>query len=341
MTKPLFRSFRPMACALAALALAAPGAAAQRGQESLTRAELERSSAPQLYDAIAELRPAWLALAGDPSTPAVANRLLVFLDGRHVGNVLALRGIRTDEVVAVRVRSQEYVRRTNPRFPRQEFTAAIYVSTRGRAASTPPGRLTVSLDAGFTARSLPQGVRDALFDAGYTGDFLETPLGTVRFVDEGTEVPLSVGGGVHYQVRGPVGVGVTVQHTLEGWAGGYDPNRSEAVSAFMASTEAALLLTASRSALRVGFGPAVRTVSWNWSRGFCQCADEEESSSTAPGAAWELAALLPVARSRVLPQFRAVARYYLAQSPSYTRLPDDVDAGGFVLTMGVGLATRF
>ncbi|HEX2076647.1 MAG TPA: hypothetical protein VHG08_03030 [Longimicrobium sp.] len=340
MTKPLFRSLRPLACALAALALAAPGAAAQRSQESLTRRELERSSAPQLYDAIAELRPGWLELAGDPSTPAAADRLLVFLDGRHVGNVLALRGIRTDQVVAVRVRSEEYVRRTNPRFPRQEFAAAIYVSTRGRA-SAPQGRVTISLDGGFNARSLPHGVRDGLSDAGYTRDFAVTELGVVDFADEGTPIPPSIGGTVHYQVRGPMGVGVTAQHTLEGWAGGWDPDRGEAVSAFMTSTEAAVLLTASRNALRVGFGPAVRTVSWNWSRGFCQCADEEESSSTAFGAAWEVAALLPVGRSRVVPQFRAMARWYLAQDPTYTRLPDDVDVGGFAITMGVGLATRF
>jgi hypothetical protein len=335
-SRPLHLS-RAIACVAAALALAAVPAAAQRGPESLTRAELERSSAPHLYDAIAELRPDWLLLGGGPSG---VDRVLVFLDGRHVGNVLALRGIRTDQVVAVRLRGEEYVRRTNPRFPRQGFTAALYVSTRGRATA-PQGRVTISLEGGFSAHSLAHVTRDALFDAGYTRDFIVGPLGVVDFADEGTPIPPSIGIGVQYGVRGALGVEVTAQYTTEGWAGGYSPERSEAASAFMTSAEAAVLATASRNALRVGVGPAVRIVSWRWSRGFCQCSDEEESSSLAVGAAGEVAALLPVGRSRVVPQFRILARWYPSQDPGYTRLPDDVDAGGFVVSMGVGIATQF
>lgn len=340
MTSRTFRSLAALFCTAASLAIGPPETAAQSAAESLTRAELERSSAPQLYDAVAELRPDWLLLGGDPATPGAADGVVVFLDGRHIGNVLALRGILTEQVVAARVRSQSYVRRTNPRFPRQEFAAAIYVSTRGHR-SAPTGRITVSLDGGFSPRSLPHVVRDALQEAGYTRESALGPLGDVKFLDKGTPFPPSIGGGVYIGMRGALGVGATAQHTLKGWTGGYDADRGHAVSAFITTTEAAVLLTASRSAVRLGVGPSVRTVKWDWSEGFCQCSTPETSNSTAAGAALEMAALLPVGASRVMPQFRLLARWYPTHDPSYGELPDEVDAGGFTATLSLGIATRF
>jgi hypothetical protein len=326
-------SIRAALAVLAVLVLAAPAARAQDGD--VLRARELRGAPPVLYDALAQLRPAWLQMAGDS---AAEGRVVVFLNGRHTGDTRVLRTMRTEDVVLARLRSSEFVRRTDPRFPRDEFDVAIYVSTRGQQAPA-AGRVTVSLDAGFDLRSIPAAMDDGLADAGFDAKVLVTEQNVARFSDEGTSSPASVGATVHYGMRGNLGVALSGVHTLQGWSGGYSREVNQAVSARLTSTEGLLLLTRDVGVVRAGVGAAYRQVSWAWASHFCQCSNEQSRSGGAAGAAAEAVVRIPLAR--VVPGFRLLARYYPSQKAEYEPLKGSVDVGGFIVTMGVSLGARF
>lgn len=334
-----FRAIVTHLAVMAALLLSAATAAAQPDAE-LSARDLRDVSAPHLYDAIAQLRPHWLPAAGDPAGGAGGPRVVVYLNGRHTGDARVLLNIPTGEVTQARVRSADYVRRTDPRFPREEFDLAIYVVTRAAPRQSPQGRVTVSLDAGFNPRSLGHVMDDALGGAGYRAKFAASDLGVVRFEDEGTPYPPSVGATINYGLRGLWGLAATAQHTPGGWSGGYNPETSTAVSADLTSTEGALLVTREAGVVRAGVGPAYRHVRWEWSRGFCQCAGQQTTSGGALGVAAEALAELPLS-GRVFPGFRLLARYYPSQNAEYESLEQPVDTGGLVVTFGVSLVTRF
>jgi hypothetical protein len=316
---------------LAALSLAAPRAAAQ--DDVLRQRDLRGSTAPRLYDAIAQLRPGWLQLAGGP---AGAERVVVFVNGRHLGDARVLEGIPTADVVAARLRSAEYVRRTDPRFPRAEFDVAIFVDTRAAAAAARTGRVTVSVDAGVEVQSFARDVDGAFSDAGFT----QKEVGGERLVDDGSLYPPSVGVTVQYALRGTLGVALAAQHTFEGLGGGYSPQATYSASAGVTSTEAALLATTDIRSLRLSAGPAFRNVRWEWARGFCRCEEKASSSSSAAGLAAEARVSLPLAM-RVYPSLRVFARYYPSQEAEYAQLAEPLDVGGLVVTAGLGLSTRF
>lgn len=336
----ILRSVLRLACAVAAVVLAAPGAHAQ-SSEVLRQGELRRISAPTLYEAISELRPGWLHLGEDGSPGTSVERVLVFVNGQHVGNLQVLHTLQTSQVLGVRLRTPEYVRRTDPRFPRQEFAAALFVSTRTAAQARPQGRMTVSLDAGYNVRSLARVARDALDDQGYTTDYAAAPNGIITGEEDGTMAPPTFGATVHYRMRSGWGGALVVNHTLEGRAGGMNPNlETEAVSTTLTSTEGALLITREPSVLRVGVGPAVRMVNWAWTDGYCNCDTEHRSSNAAIGVAGEVATTLPLGSAPVFPQLKVLARYYPSQRTEFSELGEALQAGGLVLTMGVSLAVR-
>ncbi|HST58931.1 MAG TPA: hypothetical protein VLK84_09590 [Longimicrobium sp.] len=308
----------------------------------MTRRELRDNTAPTLYDAIAQLRPDWLLLGAGMAPRSSAEGVVVFVNGKHVGALDALRAIEPGQVLAVRVRTPDYVRRTNPRFPREEFGAALFVDLQRPGSERPRGRLTVSPEVGFSVLSLAGIARAALSDEGYVGDLKTSSGGTVLHGDAETTNPVVLGGSVHYRMRGAWGGALGVYHTLEGQAAGADPTRYlEAVSSRVTSTEATLLLTRQAAALRVGAGPAVRMVDWSWADAYCECDDRETSGSTAVGVAGEVVASLPVSSLPVFPQFKVLARYYPSQQSEFSKLGEPLEVGGLVLTMGVGIATHF
>lgn len=332
------RSVCLLACVLAA-AFSAPAGA--QSSESLRQAELRGSGAATLYDAVAQLRPGWLRLGEDASPGASVEGVLVFVNGRHAGNLQVLHTLQTAEVLGVRVRTPEYVRRTDPRFPRQEFAAALFVSTRTATRSRPQGRLTLSLDAGYNVRSLARVTRDALGDQGYTTNYADAPNGIIVGQEDGTTSPPTFGATVHYRMRSGWGGALAVHHTLEGRAGGMNPDlETSAVSATLTSTEAAVLVTREASVLRAGVGPSVRMVRWAWTDGYCNCDTEDRSSNAALGVAGEVATTLPLGSASVFPQLKVLARYYPSQRTEFSELDEALQAGGLVLTMGVSLAVR-
>lgn len=337
--------FHPMVrvlCVLVVLAACATEAGAQNRAASLTQRDLRNSTAPTLYDAIAQLRPDWLLLGAGTTTRTPAEGVVVFVNGKHTGTLDALRAIQPGQVLAVRVRTPDYVRRTNPRFPRQEFGAALFVDLQRPGSRRQQGGFTVSPEVGFSVLSLPGVARAALRDEGYTRELGSSTGGIVLHGNSGTTTPVMLGGSVHYRRGDTWGGALGVYHTLEGQAAGADPQRYlEAVSASVTSTEATLLLTRGVSALRVGAGPAVRRVSWSWADAYCECDDRETSGGSAVGVAAEVLASLPVSSLPVFPEFKLLARYYPSQQTIFSGLSEPLEVGGLVLTMGVGIATRF
>jgi hypothetical protein len=339
MSTQFIRSALAFAAALALLP--ASRAAAQRAPEAISAAELRARGTANLYEAVQALRPDWLLLAGDASDPRQAERLVVFVDGRHVGNVLALRGIQAGEVRSVRLRSQEFVRATIPRFPRTEFAAALFVATLSRQEAPSQGRVTLSLDGGVNLISARRIATRGLVDQGYSGKTVPTLSGFRPLEDPGAANPVSsVGASLHYAAREKWGVALTAQHTLEGWAGGYQRETARVVSAMLTSTEGAVLLTRDARWARLGIGPSFRMLDWSWARGSCRCSDEESFSTSAFGAAADVKLMLPVG-SRVVPHLRLQARYYLNEETEYSVLQDPVDAGGLVITLSGGLSAHF
>ena len=331
MPNPKLRSILALFAVVAAIGVAAPAAA----QSDRLRERDLRGAPPRLYDAIAQLRPNWLLLAGD----SAESRIVVYVNGRYLGDLRVLQTIETAQVTSARVRSASYIRATDLRLPPHEFNLAIEVATRPLDRPAAPGRVTLSLDAGMDLWSLPHVLRGALADASYTEQELDQQGGTTRFDGPGM-LPPSVSGSVNYAVRGPWGVALMAQHTFEGLAGGYSRERMESVSATVTSTEGALLLARDQRAVRLAAGPIFRQVDWSWARGFCRCNDEQADNSSALGVAGEGRVALPIG-TRTVPVFRVLARYYPSQETAYAALAEQVDAGGFVVTASMSVATRF
>ncbi len=324
------------------LAACATEASAQNRAVSLRERELRDNPATTLYDAIAQLRPDWLLLGANIATQPSAEGVVVLVNRKYVGTLDALRTIDPRQVLAVRVHTPGYARAMDLRFPREDFAAALFVELRRPDSDRPRGRLTVSPEVGFSVLSLPRIAREALRDEGYTNEVGASSGGIVVHGNEGTIIPVVLGGSVHYRVGDAWGGALGVYHTLEGQAAGADPKRYlEAARARVTSTEATLLLTGETAALRLGAGPAVRRVNWSWSDPYCECDNRETSGSTAAGVAGEVLVALPVSSLPVFPEFKLLARYYPSQQAEFSKFGEPLEVGGLVLTMGVGVATRF
>lgn len=320
---------------LAAALLASP-AVAQRAD--LLRPRDLQDAPPRLADAIAQLRPHWLT-EGESATQV--RRVVVFVNGRYLGDARVLFTIATAEVLSARVRDPGYVRSTDARFPREEFDVAIYVATRSVAAVPPAGRLTVSVDPGFDILALGPLTENALDRAGFDQARKETERGVTPFNDPaaGGRQPV-LGATVHYGVRGPWGVALTGQYTWGVRALGYSPAADTAVTITVSSSEAALLATGTGRAFRVGVGPVYRRLDAAWEGGFCQCREPSENTSTALGVAAEGVVQLPLT-AHARPGLRFAARYYPTHKLDYAALPEPLDVRGLVLTLGLSLGVRF
>jgi hypothetical protein len=305
--------------------------------------DLAATGAPSLYDAIAKILPEWLP-------QEEANRVAVFVNGTYQGDASRLRTILTDSVASVRRIPPQDVRRLANRYPAGDFDAALFVSMRGTGAR-PRNRLTVSLDGGMGVAAMPSAGRRSLVSAGYDRRFhsykVFVPfLGTYEdrtdeFREEGTNNPFAFGATFNYRAGQVWGVAVSGQHTTGGWIGGYSVEADSAVSATASSTEGAILLTADASAVRVGVGPVLQRTNWKWVGGWCQCEDPQSSTTTSLGAAAEVVVPLPLVDGPVAPAIRMLGRYYAPAETVYGAGGPAMEAGGFMFTMGVSLATRF
>jgi hypothetical protein len=101
MKKPCSGVLLSLAAAVV-LALAPVPATAQPGRLAVSRGELQASGAANLYDALAAVRPEWLFLGGDTATARGREQVLVFVNGRHVGNLASLRLLNPASVRGMR-----------------------------------------------------------------------------------------------------------------------------------------------------------------------------------------------------------------------------------------------
>jgi hypothetical protein len=234
------------------------------------------------------------------------------------------------------VRTAEYVRRTIPRFPRQEFTAALFVATQTteqqRAAR---GRTSVRVVGGMQLISQARRTSTAYDDEGF--DDLP-PDGGDYFTDKGTEIPATFGAGVHYALRPRVGVDAQVMHTVDGWLGGLDQARG-AFSTNLNSTEGAVLATyAVHPYVRVGLGPGFRQTRWTYYSGFTQGGEATEASSSGVGAVGSLSFILPAGDRGFGELSLRAANYMSEKTPTFGAIPS-VAAGRTygAVTLGFGM----
>ncbi|HEX2080296.1 MAG TPA: hypothetical protein VHG08_21520 [Longimicrobium sp.] len=326
--------FTAAAFALAAAGCVPGGAASGPAprEQVISRAEIRASEAANAYDLVQRLRPDWLLLAGDD--PAAAGQILVVLDGRPLGDVRALRGVRPQGLAWVRLQSPAYVRERFPRRAAEGVRGAIVLHTAS-PPEHPTARWAASAGAGIAAASLAHGV-----ERGARAEGVGQPEG-FRWTDPGTRTPLAVYAAARYRVRPRVSVGADVQHTRGAWFGGYR-RRDEGtgtVSVTASGTELTLQAMYGGT-MRLGVGPAVRVVRWDWRGGECQCEAPQRNTSSALGVAGSAGAAFPRS-SRVFVDVSLRARWYPSQRTGAYQHVRSLDAGGLVVTPSAGVGIRF
>lgn len=318
-------------CALAAGLALAPAARAQHSA-SVTRAELRDAGGANLYEAIARTRPGWLFLAGDTANAAATEQILVFVDGRHVGSLQALRTLDPRYVGSVNLRGAEFVRRTMPRFPRQEFQAALFVSTSA-PERTGGERFSVRIHGGMQMISQARGTSDAYKDAGFDDVSVDRDQ---SWVDKASEMPPVMAVGVHVPLRGRYGVEAGAQRTFQGWTYGLAYPRT-VFNATLSSVEGSVLATYRTSAVRLGVGPAYRRTAWTYHprRG-----SGDRFTSSGLGGVASLTVMLPQ-EGRLFGEFTLRGAHYPSQkTPAYGEVPA-VPARPTVISAGFGVGMRF
>jgi hypothetical protein len=79
------------------------GRTGRTGTAQLTQSEMAESTANNLYDAIAKLRPEWLSSRGPTSvTDGTPSGVDVYMNGTLLGKAESLRDLRLSDVSAVR-----------------------------------------------------------------------------------------------------------------------------------------------------------------------------------------------------------------------------------------------
>lgn len=329
------KSFRRALLAVVAAFLSMPVTTHAQDVGRVRDGELAASGAPVLYDAIVSIRPDWLP-AGN------ANRVAVFVNGAYRGDASELRTIRTDSVVSVRLETPGYAAHSLRRYPAGTFDTVILVVMRSSALE-PRKRFTASFHAGMSFSSISSSAQRGMEGAGYDAPFIRYADAIIAFKNEGATVPVAVGGTINARVRGRWGIALTGLHTRAAWAGGFKsiapPVR--AISTTATTSEGAVLVTADQSVFRLGVGPVFQRVDWEWASAPCQCKDNSASSSSSIGAAGEAMVSIPIGRVPLRPSMRLFGRYYPEQEVEAGATGERLQVGGFMMTIGVGLATHF
>jgi hypothetical protein len=297
--------------------------------------ELAASGSTILYDAIASIHPDWLP-------PGRANRVAVFVNGVYRGDASELRKIRTDSVGTVRLETPGYAAQYLRRYPAGTFNRVILVVMRG-SPPAPRGRFTVAVHGGSSVVSISSSARRGMEGAGYDAPFIRYADAIVAFKKEGTTVPVAVGGTLNYRMRGRWGIALTGMHTRAAWAGGFKSTAPpvRAISTTATTSEGAVLVTADQRVFHVGVGPVFQRVDWEWASKPCQCSDLSASRTSSIGVAGEVVMSIPVPRVPLRPSMRLFGRYYPEQEIKAGATGERLQVGGFVMTIGVGLATNF
>lgn len=322
----------------AVLVTIAVPAVAQRPVAPITQAEIAASGQVNLFDAVNTLRPGWIALLGDTLSASGFDPLLVYVDRRHLGNASALRTIDPASVAAVHLRSPNYVRDIDPRYPRYEFAGALFVST-----VAPPEvgvrkqRASLSVYAVAPLQSLPARVRDGLAREGFTDELVTLQGLRFRMDPQGRDLTPGIGANARLPVTPRLSAEVLAEHVFEAWIGRFDRD-ARGVGATFAWTDAALMGSFQGGFGRLAVGPVLRRAEWTWVEGLCGCGSPESSSSTGYGlgATLNTTPLLP---RRGMLDVRVSLRHFLSHElPAYGPRPAlDVSGTEFSFALGLGV----
>jgi hypothetical protein len=338
------RSRFPLPGLVAVLLLAAcvPGAPSTRPApraDEISRAEIQASGATTLHALVQAVHPEWLLIATDSTGAPAPGQVLLFVDGRLAGDVRDLARIQTANVDRVWLVDAPTARQRFARFPQQEFRLAIAVNTFISPAEM-VGRISVSVGGGITPIGLAQRVESGAKSSGISPGTADPRV--TSWPREATRIPLSAHVSARYDVRPALSVTADVQHTLASWFGGYlrpEDDGSGLLSTRFTATELAVLVSSGRL-LRLGAGPALRYVQWNWASSLCGCEAVEDRRGTTLGAAAFAGVSIP-RRGRWFADFTVRARYYPSQEFGPYRHLRSLDASGLAVTPGVGFGARF
>lgn len=322
----------------AALSLAAcvpgrTGAGPVPRTHEISRAEIQAAGAANAFDLVQALRPDWLLLADRSLRDTTVELLPVYLGGRMLGDVSALRTLALGGIEAIRLQGPAWVLERERRLV-GDIKGAIVVYPVSRPTAQ-LARWRVSAGAGLAllnpAHALPKSAQKAGYDEFWTA----------QWSDPGTRRPAAFHADVHYRLRPLLSVGADVQHTPPAWYGGYLLQESGfgTLSTSFTSTELAVQVLYGRLA-RVSLGPALRVTQWDWRSGLCQCEEPARNTTAALGLAASVGANLP-ASTRVFADASIRVRYYPSQGTGEYRHSPSLDAGGVVVVPAVGLGIRF
>ena len=314
-----------------ACASIAPGRAPAPRADAISRAEIQASGAADAHDLVQRLRADWLIAGGQPA----ADEVLVFVDGRLLGNVRALRGLSLERVDGLQLHSPHYAREIF-RFPHREFEAAIALTTFTQPEQA-HYRVAVTVGAGKSVRSLSHQLKNAADELGFT----HNP--PANWENRGQEMPATLHVGARYGLRPRLWLAADVEHTPDAWYGGYlyrpEDGGSGLMSASAASTELAVQLSMGEM-VRATVGPAVRMVRWDWRTGECACEKLQSGTTTSLGLAAAVEAAVPRS-SKFFLDVALRGRWYPSQNAGPYHGFESIEVGGLTVAPTIGIGARF
>lgn|GEM_PF-4547349 len=317
----------------AAFLLATASQAAAQNQRPIRRAEAAAVRAADVYEVIQRLRPEWLWAGGNPDDPATATRMRVYVGGRNIGSVHAMRGMTTTNLHSITLGGPARARALDARAI--DVDAVLLVQYEDLAVSNaPPKRFQITLGIGQRAL-LEDRAEASQRDEGWLGYHP-----TVGWAYP-TKAPPPLAVGASMRLRGNMGVGANVIRTSNSVRGVLPiGDLGRYVTNDYTTFDISATAFAGTRFVRVGAGPAVRLLDYTHAAGACGCNEPREGSATALGAAGDLTFIVPPSGPLNM-QLSLGGRWFAPHEiPAYYDDQPPVEMGGLTLyttlSFGVG-----
>lgn len=324
--------FKNCAAALAAVLFCA-GAANAQDTRPIRAREAAPLNAQDVHQLVAQLRPDWLLVGGDPADPASRDRVRVYVGRTLAGGLEALHGMTTTNLHSVELAGAARARQLDRRA--WDVAAVLLVRYEDPNVTQAPSR-RVQVTAGLAGRGLlEERAIETLRTAGFASAHSEIAWNPSR-----ANSNFTLYGGVAVRLRGDMGVGLNGYHSSETTARGIRSNSNgRAVAALtnrFTTTDLAAVAFAGTRHVRLGVGPAVRLMKWEQGLGGNGLAELQTGSETVLGAAADVSLSLPPA-SRLHLQVTAGGRWFPAHTiPGRAGAPE-TDLGGLTTYTSIGV----
>ncbi len=324
--------FRKFAAVLAAVLLCATAAPAQDTRPIRAR-EASAANARDVHQLVAQLRPNWLLLGGDPADPASRDRVRVYVGRRLMGGLEALQGMTTSHLHSVQLAGPARARDLDNRRGLDVAAVVLVRYEDPQVTEAAPRRIQVTV--GLAGRGLlEERAIGALRDAGYLSfhrDF--------AWIPPRSNTNYTLYGGVAARLRGNSGVGLNAYHSSTTTARGVrtGPNGLPvSVTNRYTTTDLAALGFAGTRHARLGLGPAARLLEWEQGSGGDGQGDPQAGRETVLGAAADVSLTLPPT-GRFHVQVTAGGRWFPAHTlPARGQAPE-TDLGGLTTYTSIGV----